>query len=241
MNCKHARGLRLAGVLLTALFVRGLAAGDPAASSPAPGTDALAAHFAAMKNVSTLQARFDCQKRMKMLETPLVSSGTVRIAKSRGAVSVRFSTDLPYLSEVILRGGQVWMKSQHEAEWSKADQTGRPGLAAIMGQLANWSVGEAGALGDMYDVTSVSSVVPARPESKDVKNDAVTDSFALAPKNKSMAQSLQQIRLVFDQKTHGLLYVEIRSTQGDVTQYWFYDVELDAKLGQDTFSPAGVK
>ncbi len=228
----------ISATLLLAIIPLALGAATTA-TAPADSLAALAAHLAAMKNVKTLQADFTCEKRMAMLETPLVSSGKVWIAKPG---SVRFATDKPYVSEIILHDGKVLTKSQHENQWTRTDAGARPGLNAVMGQLAGWSTGEPGALAEMYDVTTATGEIPPRPDSLDEKSAVVNaDFFVLKPKNEVLAKSIKRILLAIDRQSHHLLHVEITTAQNDITRYWFHDVQLDAQLPADTFSPAGAK
>ncbi len=142
------------------------------------GGDALKAltdHWAGLRDVQTLEARFVCEKQLAALETPLHSEGRLWIGKSRNDRSdapqgVRFSTDKPYVSELILTGGKVYARSQHEADWTKTNQSSRPGLTAVMGQLGGWSTGDATKIAEMYSVAVSADHVPAAPEQPGIWN-----------------------------------------------------------------------
>ena len=202
-----------------------------AATMPAAGV-ALDAHLAAMANIKTLQADFVCEKDLAMLESPLVSHGTLVIAKPQ---SVRFSTHKPYVSELILHDGKVLQKSQHETEWTRSDQSTRPGLNAIMGQLAGWSVGNAGKIGEFYQVAWAEKPLPPVPGEK--QSAGAVDTFLLTPTNADLLKVIKEMRLAFDAKSHQLLAVRFITQPGDTTTYWFSEPKIDGTLPADVFAP----
>lgn len=231
--------------------------GAPAAGEP-PVSE-LQAHLDALKNVKTLTASFICEKRLKLLDSPLVSSGQVSIRKAEdgnrpgragggggrgGGGAVRFSTQRPYLSELILIDGKVHGRSQHETQWTTASQAARPGLSAVMVQLGGWSTGDAGTLADMYSLARAPSAVPPPPQGAvpgprpaiKTGRDGI-DTYLLTPTHKDLAIAIKSIELAFDQASHQLLSIQITTAQDDVTRYWFFDVQLDPPLGPQVFSP----
>jgi outer membrane lipoprotein-sorting protein len=204
----------------------------------------LADRLAAMKDVRTIEASFVCEKRLALLETPLVSSGRVWIrrgGKSGEEGAVRFSTEKPYISELILSGGKVFARSQHEEGWSKSNQSARPGLTAVMGELGGWSTGDAGKLAELYSVARSDAAVPPPPASSGATMPAVTpapapvDTFLLTPTNKDLARAVKEITIALDRQTGGLAYIEIETQQGDQTRYWFSDVKRNAELPKGVF------
>ena len=236
------------------ILAAGGASAAPAATHGA--ADRLAAHLAALQGVRTLSAHFTCEKRLKLLETPLESSGEIWIEKARGsgAPSVRFSTDQPYVSELILTNGKVFARSEHESEWTKTDQSSRPGLTAVMQQLGGWSMGEAAGISEMYTVEAApaDARIPAMPAEPGGGGAPATeaeaalpaasraDMFILAPKNKDLAVAVKQVTLAIDRTTHHLRFLEVETRQGDVTRYWFHDVKTDVPLPAEVFQPRGL-
>src|SRR3954471_21161373 len=96
-----------------------------AASSRADPAADLAGQWKSLKDVRTLHAHFICEKKLQTLDTPLVSQGELWIKKDSKDVpgGVRFTTNSPYLSELILTEGKVFARSQHETEWTKSNQS----------------------------------------------------------------------------------------------------------------------
>ncbi len=150
-------------VVAVGMICMGIARGSvPTATAAASGEalGALQKHLGVLKGVNTLEAKFVCEKRLAMLDSPLVSSGRLWIRKGSGkgeggvgGNAVRFSTETPYESELILAEGKAYGRSQHETEWAINSQSARPGLTAVMQQLGGWSTGDAGNLTDFYAVT----------------------------------------------------------------------------------------
>jgi outer membrane lipoprotein-sorting protein len=209
---------------------------------------ALTTHLAALKDTETLEAKFVCEKRLALLETPLLSRGQLWIRKGDpkdGDGAVRFSTEKPYVSELILAKGKVHVRSQHETEWTKSNQAGRPGLTAVMGQLGGWSTGDAGKVTEDYSIAAATEKTPGMPEKSGVEastQPALTDvaSFVLTPTDKDLRKAVKRVTLSIDAKTHHLLFIEIVTQQDDTTRYWFYDVKTNAKLAADVFVPGAA-
>ena len=224
------------GAFLGLLSLSLVAAGGVAADSDA--MKALATGWDALKGVKTLSARFVCEKNLAALETPLHSEGRVWIEKGESGKegAVRFSTEKPYVSELILTDGKVYARSQHETEWSKTNQSSRPGLTAVMSQLGGWSTGDAAKINDMYSVSRVESV-PTIPGVESVPQNV--EAFVLTATNKDLAKAVKQVTIAVDRAAHTLRYVEIVTQQGDSTRYWFYDVRTNAPLPPNVFKPDG--
>ncbi|MGN6370609.1 MAG: LolA family protein [Phycisphaerae bacterium] len=199
----------------------------------------LSADWDALKDVKTLEAHFVCEKNLAALETPLHSEGRVWIRKGEDAKegAVRFSTEKPYVSELILADGKVYARSQHETEWTKTGQASRPGLTAVMSQLGGWSTGNAAKISDMYTV-SRGSAVPPMPDASTAASPGV-DVFILTTANKDLAKAVKQVTIAVDRAAHTLRFVEILTQQGDATRYWFYDVHTNVTLPADIFKPDG--
>ena len=233
--------LPLAALLLA--IAGGAVKGDDARAGSA--ADALAAHLAFMKDIRAIETRFACEKRLEALESQLVSFGVIWIGRPD---SVRFSTQKPYLSELILHDGKVLTRNQHEPKWSRANQSSRPGLAAVMGQLAAWSIGETASIARFYQVSEAAGEVPAGPAGPDQpRTDAApakvepVDLYLLKPVDKAVAEVIRGIQLGIGRESHALQYVLIITAQGDETRYWFRDVRLNADLPPRVFAPEDAK
>jgi outer membrane lipoprotein-sorting protein len=232
------------GVLLPAAAL--FSQSRPAVPLPGPpALQELQARLDALKDVKTLETRFVCEKRLALLDSPLVSSGRLWIRKddARGTGgAVRFSTEHPYLSELILADGKVFGRSQHEKEWTTNNQSTRPGLSAVMVQLGGWSTGDAGKITDFYAISRApdDAAVPAAPEGslgRSTLPKGPVDFFVLTPTNKDLAAAVKRIELAIHRQTSQLVFIEIASQQDDATRYWFFDAHANAALPPDLFKP----
>jgi outer membrane lipoprotein-sorting protein len=208
----------------------------------------LAAHWAPLKNLRTLTARFICEKDLAALDTPLHSEGRLWIGKGDAKstdTGIRFSTEKPYNSALLLTAGKIYARSQHETDWTKTNPSSRPGLTAVMGQLGGWSTGETSQIAAMYSVTKSDAHIPAIPEILHGKSDqgsgavggGAVDVFVLTPTNPDLAKVVKTITLALDHQTNVLRYIEILTQQADATRYWFFDVKLNANLPPNIFKP----
>ncbi len=235
--------LRLVGILILCVVgSRPTAFGANAPAAPGEASEDLARHFALLKNEHTLAARFICEKQLAALDTPLVSEGRLWIQKGSNAAegAVRFSTEKPYVSELILTGGKVLARSQHEGDWTTTNQSTRPGLTAVMMQLGAWSTGNADKLNEMYAVTKSDAKIPNPPEGVAhtvVSSKVETNSFVLTPTNSDMLKAIKQLTLTLDHQDGSLLFLEIQTQQGDMTRYWFIDVKRNIFLPPNVFTP----
>jgi outer membrane lipoprotein-sorting protein len=254
-----------------ALGTLGLCAGLLAAQTAPAGSDpqalkALENHLDQLKDVHTLETHFVCQKNLAMLDAPLISEGRLWIRKdgnekgtaqpgagkeNRGGSeggAVRFSTEHPYLSELILADGKVFGRSQHETEWTTSSQSSRPGLTAIMVQLGGWATGSAGTLTDMYQVHTLSVAQARIPDSPavggtkahPVNDGKPADFYRLTPASKDLAAVIKSVVLAIDPPTGALAAIEITTEQGDVTRYWFIGAKTNLELPPDLFKPTGI-
>jgi outer membrane lipoprotein-sorting protein len=231
--------ISLSPCLLVTLSLLLLAQTSPPAN-PAPDKS-LAAHLDALKDTRNLEARFICEKRLAALETPLVSRGRLWIRRADPhdgtGGAVRFSTDTPYVSELILAKDQVVARSQHETNWTRTNLPSRPGLTSVMAQLGNWSTGQVGRISEAYTVTAGTDSLPVPPAEADLPKQDAADLFVLTPTNKDLAKVLKQVTLATDHKSHHLQFIEILTQQDDATRYWFYDVKTNVDLPADVFTP----
>ena len=233
---------------LLVIFVTLLSLAPTTAPSALAG---LQSRLNSLHDVETLHARFICEKHLAMLESPLVSSGELWIKKGQNNEpgSVRFSTETPYVSELILSGGKVHARSQHEDKWTTTNQSTRPGLTAVMAQLGGWSTGSAGNLSDLYAITTAEKEgrIPPPPQVSATKappksfDDQHSTLFVLTPTNKDLAVAVKSITLAMTEpaakEPSKLIYIEITTAQDDQTRYWFYDGQINTQLPADIFQP----
>ena len=208
----------------------------------------LAAHFAGMRDIQTLQASFACEKQNSLLAKPLISHGRLWIRRGdimkAGAGAIRFTTEQPNLSEFILADAKVYAHSERDKKWTRSDQKSRPGLPAVMEQLGSWSTGETNNVAELYSVAMGNAGVieiPAADGFPAVKARGDPEFFVLTPKNAELRKNVRQITLAIDKATHTLLSVEILAKQSDVTRYCFLDVRTNLELPKDVFKPVDGK
>jgi outer membrane lipoprotein-sorting protein len=230
-------------LLLAAAACAAAMGAAPATTRAASAEESLADNLQAMQQVKLLKTHFVCEKRVAALDTPLVSSGTIWIGRPD---SVRFSTERPYLSELILNDGQVLSRNQHDEQWTKSPQANRPGLTAIMGQMTKWSMGETQNMRQAYTIDYADVAVPPPPSVGSEKSEGgvaagPSSCYLLKPRDKTVAEAIRDIVLVVDDESHYLRLVRIVSTQGDQTTYWFDRTQSDVKAPPDLFTPQGVK
>jgi outer membrane lipoprotein-sorting protein len=154
---------------------------------------------------------------------------------------VRFLTEKPYVSDLILVKGKVFVRSQHETQWTKTEQSGRPGLTTVMAELGGWSTGEAGKMAEQYTVTpGAAAEVPEAPGGVAAATQPAKSElqvFVLTPMNKDLLKAVKRITVAIDAQSHHLVFLEILTAQDDATRYWFYDVKDNPSLESDVFSP----
>lgn len=215
-------------------------------SGQQPAAAALAAQFSARQEVTTIEADFICMRQLAGLDTTLVSCGKVAAQRAEG---VRFSTLVPYRTELILRRGKVLAKSQHEEEWDVSNLSSRPGLTAVMGQIGNWLVGNGGGIEEMYQVSrpTAAAQVPTPPADKlnepstEKGNAQAWERFKFTPTNKDLVKVVKAITLGFDRSSHQVVFVQVVTQQGDSTCYWFSNVRQNGTLSAETLEPMAKK
>jgi outer membrane lipoprotein-sorting protein len=238
--------VRWLAVLLGMGLLLGQSWGDGAVPAGGDAAKALAAQLGGLKDTQTLEAHFICEKKLALLDTPLLSRGELWIRRGdarTGEGAVRFSTEKPYVSDLILVKGKVFVRSQHETEWTKTDQSGRPGLTAVMAQLGGWSTGEAGKAAQDYAVATSAAAMPEMPAGPAAATQAAkgeSEVFVLTPTNKDLAKAVKTVTVAIDRTSHHLLFIEILTAQDDATRYWFYDVKDNLSLPADVFVPTAA-
>jgi hypothetical protein len=217
------------------------------AKSDTEALKGLEGHLSSLAGIKTLEVEFTCEKRLAMLDSPLVSSGRLWIKGGDKGNAVRFSTQVPYVSELILAEGKTYARSQHETSWTSGNQSSRPGLTAVMLQLGGWSTGQTGKLETMYAVNrpQKDAQVPARPGAAKGEGGGAAELFELTPVDKDLAVAVKRVMLGMEKGVVGvpsrLSYLEITTAQDDVTRYWFYGGKVNGELPADIFKPVDVK
>lgn len=178
-----------------------------------------------------IQADFICIKQMATPDAPLISSGVLYAARPE---SVRYSTTLPYKSDLILIDGKVYARTQHEKEWAKSSQSSKPGLTAVAGQIAGWSIGELRKIADYYDVAASGADLPAMPAEAAAFDIAKSQRFELTPTHQELKKVVERIQLAFDGTSGQLRFVRIFIHGGEIVIYWFSPID-NATLPRDIF------
>lgn len=185
------------------------------------------------RHVRTVLAAFVCVRQIGTQDPPLVTSGTLYAERPDSA---RYSTTQPYRSDLILEDGKVYARTQHENDWTKSNQSSKPGLTAVAGQMAAWSVGEPRKLEEYYSVQNGSAEIPAAPVGAAGLEAKSARQFELTPDHRDLKKVVERIRVAFDASTKQLRFVQINAVGGEVITYWFAPAD-DVKLPKDIFEP----
>jgi hypothetical protein len=226
--------LRLLAVVLLTLLPA-LHALSAATTQPATPLDLFHAHLAALADLKNLHLQFTCRRDLAGIDTPLNCSGTLwiragtrkpgttLIASGAAGGAVHIRTAQPYSSETILLDGRFIGRSQHETRWQVSDQAARPGLAALMGQIAGWCIGDPGKLTDWFTVAQTAATAD-QPE-----------TFTLSPRTADLQKSIHTIALRFEPHSHQLLWVRLTTAQDDQSTYEFSDQQANVQFPSDIF------
>ncbi len=223
-----------------------LPASGNAAAVPATNQGNAAAHLRSkmivMRKLHTWRAKFVCEKRLAVLRQPFISSGILAIGRPD---NVRFATRKPYRSTVILTGNHIYLRSQTNRRWHKADPSRSKSLGFIMGQLAQWSLGHVGRLGKEYRISYAMSALRIRPvtgprrRSRPQKTAPTRIVFTLVPRRGILSKAIRNLQLGFARHSSRLVYIAIHQVTGDATVYWLYKQEKNPPLPANYFKPTG--
>lgn len=229
--------------LLIAVIVSAGAAAD-AVSAPARvnAVARLGNKMTVMRKLHTWRAAFVCEKHLAVLRHPFISSGILAIARPD---MVRFATQKPYRSSVILTADHIYLRGQTNHRWHKAKPSRGKSLGYIMAQLAQWSLGRVHDLGKDYRISFAISALPIRPAAgrqRRARSQKAADKctlFKLVPRRGILARAIRNLQLGFAPHSSRLVYIAIQQVNGDATQYWLYKQEKNPPLPTNYFKPTG--
>lgn len=229
-------------VIAVSLSVRITAAAVPRPDHGKTAADLLRSKMIVMRKLHTWRAAFVCEKHLAVLRRPFISSGIIAIARPN---KVRFATQKPYRSSVILAGNHIYLRSQTNHRWHKADPSRSQSLGYIMGQLAQWSLGHVHRLGKDYRISYVIAAFPIRPATGPQHRTATQKAaskcplFTLVPRKGILSKAIRNLQLGFARHSSRLVYIAIHQVTGDATQYWLYKQEKNPSLPTEYFKPTG--
>ncbi len=232
---------RIVVIMATVLPASGNAAAVPA-TNQGNAAARLRSKMIVMRKLHTWRAEFVCEKRLAVLRQPFISAGILAIGRPD---NVRFATQKPYRSTVILTGNHIYLRSQTNRRWHKADPSRSKSLGFIMGQLAQWSLGHVGRLGKEYRISYAMSALRIRPvtgprrRSRPQKTAPTRIVFTLVPRRGILSKAIRNLQLGFARHSSRLVYIAIHQVTGDATVYWLYKQEKNPPLPANYFKPTG--
>jgi len=254
VNQLKSRATAFILLLLGATFPVFAADDHPAPPDSDPAAVALIARdLAPHANVQSIGVTFLCEKRLLNLDTPLQSSGHWWVERERPNddsipdVTIRFSTESPYLSDLILIKHRAYSISQHEKKWTGSGQSSHPGLTAVMLDLSDLLAGHADHLHDLFTVSAAPAAPLPAPAGKSAPLATPADVFILTPVNKDLSAAVSSVAIALARPGQNatssppLIFAEITTAQGDITRYWFSHAQVDSPLPTDIFKPVERK
>ncbi len=229
-------------VIAVIVFARTIAAAVPPPDHGKTAAALLRNKMIVMRKLHTWRAAFVCEKHLAVLQKPFISSGIMAIARPD---KVRFATQKPYRSSVILTGSHIYLRSQTNHRWHKAGLSRSKSLGYIMGQLAQWSLGHVHRLGKEYRISYVIAAFPIRPATAPQHRTATQKAtgkctlFTLVPRKGILSKAIRNLQLGFAWHSSRLVYISIHQVTGDATQYWLYKQEKNPPLPTNYFKPTG--
>jgi outer membrane lipoprotein-sorting protein len=213
---------------MLALFISVLLIGQPAGTAPvagqehapAPGAadlnarlDALDKKIAAIKDLS---ADFEQSKKTALLKKPMASSGTIRL---KGA-KTRWDTAKPHPTIMTIDASEVKIYYPEQKTMEVYPIQGE------MARLASSPLPRIAVIREQFEITE------AQPQELDPKAEPKADLLAivLTPKNDTLKQHIQRIRVLIDSSTACARRVEITDADGDQTTITFGNIRLDTGL-----------
>ncbi len=231
---------RIVVIMATVLPASGNAAAVPA-TNQGNAAARLRSKMIVMRKLHTWRAEFVCEKHLSVLRQPFISSGILAIARPD---KVRFATRKPYRSSVILTGNHIYLRSQTNHRWHKADPSRSKSLGYIMGQLAQWSLGHVHRLGKDYRISCAIAALQIRPATgpprhRSHKVAVMRTLFTLVPRRGILAKAIRNLQLGFARHSSRLVYIAIHQVTGDATLYWLYKQEMNPPIRPNYFKPTG--
>ncbi len=223
-------------IFLLALCVGGLL---PVLAASARQNDlAFAEMLSVRRLVRTVIADYQCRKIMTD-QSVIASSGTLFAARGGNA---RYCTTQPYRSELILAGGKMYARTQHEKNWVKKNQPDKPGMTAVMVHVAAWSVGDLRDSEKLFDMAKLNADdMPADMMQMISRAEMPSAEYWRAvPVNQNLQKVVRQISLIFSGELRQLSCVQVRLVDDEVVTYVFAprdNAELPANMFEPAFEP----
>ena len=241
MRYLSSRVWQISLLLIAAILSAGGTVAAPASNQGQTAGGRLRNKMIAMRKLHTWRAEFVCEKHLSVLRQPFISSGILAIARPD---KVRFATRKPYRSSVILTGNNIYLRSQTNHRWHKADPSRSKSLGYIMGQLAQWSLGHVHRLGKDYRISCAIAALPIRPATgpprhRSHKVAVMRTLFTLVPRRGILAKAIRNLQLGFARHSSRLVYIAIHQVTGDATLYWLYKQEMNPPIRPNYFKPTG--
>jgi outer membrane lipoprotein-sorting protein len=166
--------------------------------------------------IQSLEARFEQQKLTALLNTPLVSTGSVRICGAR----IRWDTEQPEKSVLLIdqQEAKIFYPVQKTLEIYPLDQR--------LGELAASPLPRLEMLKKRFSIQQI-------PVKELLEKDEGGRSIALSlsPTDPSLRQHVQQVRVLLDIPAAYIVKAEITDTDGDRTLLSFSNVQINANVG----------
>jgi outer membrane lipoprotein-sorting protein len=179
--------------------------------------------------IASLTAGFEQKKYTALLKKPLISSGTIRIKGS----TMRWDTQQP--------GKSVLLVNEHEVRIFYPSPP--PGVVEIytvdqrMAELAASPLPRLAVLRQRFSFQPI-----ATKELDESVDPTKFLAFSMKPSDPSLAQHIQDVRVLLDESAAYIVKAEMTDADGDRTVLQFTDVKVNADTGDlDLKIPAGAK
>ncbi len=167
--------------------------------------------------VSSVSARFTQTKRMKILASPLVSSGAFCF-KAPG--SVRWAYDGPVKSVLLLHQGASSRFTQGNSGWTEDAGIGAAATSVMLQEIMLWSTGR---FTESQGFTA-QLLAGAAPR------------IQLRPRDSSLGQIISGIEIIPAPDRPGMIQsIIISEGEGNTTTFDFADVKINAQLEDGLF------
>ena len=166
--------------------------------------------------IQSLQARFEQQKFTALLNTPLVSTGSVRIRGAR----IRWDTEQPEKTVLLIdqQEAKLFYPAQRTLEVYPLDQR--------LGELAASPLPRLDVLKKRFSFQElpVKAMLGKAEEGRFI-------ALSLSPTDPSLRQHVQQVRVLLDFPAAYIVKAEITDSDGDRTLLSFSNVQINANVG----------
>ena len=176
--------------------------------------------------IQSLEARFEQRKFTALLNTPLVSSGTVRIRGAR----IRWDNDQPEKSVLLIdqQEARIFYPAQKALEIYPLDQR--------LGELASSPLPRLDVLKKRFSFQQI----PVK-ELLEKGEGGRFIALSLSPTDPLLRQHVQKVRVLLDFPAAYIVKAEITDTDGDRTLLSFSNVQINANVGDlDLTVPPGT-